>query len=107
MKTTRAQIENSRRYEAESRTARTRFAVLNTDCDYSVANVASFRGQRVGGRASHRSFWKISDDYLQYEAPQSFVAEAGAFALMVVTAALPLFDGASALAHFVRAIGAF
>jgi len=107
MKTTRTKIETSRRYEAEARSTRTSCALLGTDYNYSATTIASFPGRCVSGRKSIRSFRKISDDYFQHEAPQSFVAEAAVFGLMVLTSALPLFDGASALAYFLRAIGAF
>jgi hypothetical protein len=106
MKTIRTKVENSRRYQAEARSPRPRRVLLDTDCNYGATTIASFGGRCVSNRKSIRSFRKISDDYFQSEAPQSFVAEAAVFGLMVLTSALPLFDGASALASFLRATGA-
>jgi hypothetical protein len=51
-----------------------------------------------------RSFWKITGDYFKREARHDFRSEAALFAIITVTAALPLIDNLRALIEFVRAI---
>ena len=51
-----------------------------------------------------RSFWNITGDYLKNEARHDFLGEAALFAVIVVTAFLPLICNAHALMGFVRAI---
>jgi hypothetical protein len=57
------------------------------------------------GRTSVRSFWNITGDYLKNEARHDFLGEAALFAVVVLTAFLPLISNAHALMGFVRAIG--
>jgi hypothetical protein len=59
------------------------------------------------GRSSVRSFWNITGDYLKNEARQDFLGEVALFAVIVITAFLPLIGNAHALMGFVRAIGNF
>jgi hypothetical protein len=59
---------------------------------------AGFSGKRP-------SFRRISGDYFAREARQHFALEAGLFALIVVTAALPLLNSATALFDFLKATG--
>jgi len=66
----------------------------------------TFEGFRANcGRISVRSFWNITGDYLKNEARHDFLGEAALFAVVVVTAFLPLISNAHALMGFVRAIG--
>ena len=66
----------------------------------------TFEGFRANcGPASVRSFWNITGDYLKNEARHDFLGEAALFAVVVVTAFLPLISNAHALMEFVRAIG--
>jgi hypothetical protein len=51
------------------------------------------------------SFRDISRDYLNREARNNFLIEAALFAMIVITAALPLLNGAHALAGLVRSLG--
>jgi hypothetical protein len=53
------------------------------------------------------AFRNISSQYFQREARRDFIREACLFALIIVTAAAPLFSAASALTEFCRAIGQF
>ena len=53
------------------------------------------------------AFRNISSQYFQGEARRDFIREACLFALIIVTAAVPLFSAASALTEFCRAIGQF
>ena len=74
--------------------------------DYSYQSTA-FGGS--SGRFVHnpaRSFWNIAGDYLKDEARHDFQSEAVLFALITMTAALPLINNLHALIQFVRAITA-
>jgi hypothetical protein len=51
-----------------------------------------------------RSFWNIAGDYFKHEARQDFRSEAALFAIITITAALPLINNLRALIEFVRAI---
>jgi len=67
---------------------------------------ATFESLRANCRRSPvRSFWNITGDYLRNEARHDFLGEAALFAVMVITAFLPLISNAHALMGFVRAIG--
>jgi hypothetical protein len=66
----------------------------------------TFEGFRANcGPTSVRSFWNITGDYLKNEARPDFLGEAALFAVIVITAFLPLMGNAHALMEFVRAIG--
>jgi hypothetical protein len=66
----------------------------------------AFEGFRAHcGSTSVRSFWNITGDYLKNEARYDFLGEAALFAVVVITAFLPLIGNAHALMGFVRAIG--
>jgi hypothetical protein len=66
----------------------------------------TFEGFRANcGPTSVRSFWNITGDYFKNEARHDFLGEAALFAVVVVTAFLPLISNAHALMEFVRAIG--
>ncbi len=72
--------------------------------DYNYYSIAleSFNTNCV--RASAPSFWAISRDYFKTEARHDFLGEAGLFAVIIITALLPLINNAHALVEFVRAI---
>jgi hypothetical protein len=66
----------------------------------------TFEGFRANcGPTPVRSFWNITGDYLKNEARHDFLGEAALFAVVVITAFLPLISNAHALMGFVRAIG--
>jgi hypothetical protein len=66
----------------------------------------TFEGFRANcGPTSVRSFWNITGDYLKNEARHDFLGEAALFAVVVITAFLPLMSNAYVLMEFVRAIG--
>jgi hypothetical protein len=71
--------------------------------NYHSVTFESFRSNC--GRTSVRSFWNITGDYLKNEARHDFLGEAALFAVVVITAFLPLISNARALMEFVRAIG--
>jgi hypothetical protein len=72
--------------------------------DYNYHSVA------LGGSSGRytcyppRSFWKIAGDYLKDEARHDFQSEGMLFAVITITAALPLINNVHALIEFVRAI---
>jgi len=72
-----------------------------TDYNYRPVAPDSFNTNYV--RCSARSFWNITGDYLKKEARHAFWGEASLFAVMAVTALLPLISNAHALMEFVRA----
>jgi hypothetical protein len=72
--------------------------------DYNYHSVA-FEGS--GARYVHaraRSFWNITGDYYKSEARQDFWGEVALWAVLALTAFLPLINNAPALMEFVRAI---
>jgi hypothetical protein len=107
MKPTLTTIDNSRRHIAETRVRRASRMFPKTDYSYHAATITDFRGRCARSTANARSFRKISENYFKGEAPQNFAGEAAFFAVIVMTAALPLVNNAQALAHFIRVIGAF
>ncbi len=73
-----------------------------TDYSYQSAPYGESSGRFVHNPA--RSFWNIAGDYLKDEARHDSQSEAILFALISVTAALPLINNLHALIEFVRAI---
>ena len=71
--------------------------------NYNSITFEAFRANC--GPTSVRSFWNITGDYFKNEARQDLLAEAALFAVVVVTAFLPLISNAHALMGFVRALG--
>jgi hypothetical protein len=79
----------------------TRFPI--TDCNYQSVVLDSYRGGCA--QTILPSFRSISSDYFKNEARHDFVGEATFFAMIIITAALPILQNLHALAHFIRAIG--
>ncbi len=52
-----------------------------------------------------RSFWNITGEYFKNEARYEFWGEAALWAVLTLTAFLPLITNAHAVMEFVRAIG--
>ncbi len=73
-----------------------------TDYGYQSASFGGSSGRFLRNPA--RSFWNIAGDYLKDEARHDFQSEAILFALIAITAALPLISNVHALIEFVRAI---
>ena len=73
-----------------------------TDYSYHSAAFGGFRGRYMRNPA--QPFWNIADNYLKDEARHDFWSEATLFALITVTAALPLMNNLHALIEFMRAI---
>jgi hypothetical protein len=72
--------------------------------DYGYNSVAFAESSGYYLRTPARSFWNIAGDYLKDEARHDFWSEATLFALITVTAALPLLNNLHALIQFTRAI---
>ena len=73
-----------------------------TDYCYQAVALGGSSGRYT--RYPSRSFWKIADGYLKDEARHDFQSEGMLFAVIAITAALPLMNNVHALIEFVRAI---
>jgi hypothetical protein len=98
MKPTMQNIDNGR-----SRAEGRKFPV--TDFNYRAVTLGGFNGQCV--RAEFPSFRSISRSYFDTEAQHHFLAEACVFASIMLTAAVPLVNGARAVLNLIRASGGF
>jgi hypothetical protein len=63
------------------------------------------RSASVCAGACKTSFRAIGRDYFAREAHQHFATEAAAFFLLMMTTALPLFNGANAVVELIRSTG--
>jgi hypothetical protein len=75
------------------------------DCNYRSAMFGGYRSRCA--KSTSPSFRDISHQYFQNEARNDFVGEAILFAMLSVTAAVPLVSGAYAIIQLYRAFGAF
>ena len=73
------------------------------DCNYHSATLSGYHGHCTKAAAS--SFRNISRQYFQKEARHDFVGEAILFAILLVTAAVPVVSGAYAILELCRAFG--
>jgi hypothetical protein len=76
-----------------------------TDYNYHSVAFEGSSGRYVHTRA--RSFWNITGDYYKNEARQDFWGEASLWAVLALTAFLPLISNAHAVMEFVRAISSY
>jgi hypothetical protein len=90
---------NEKSRDLSDRESRRGSTVSKTDYSFQAASVAN-GGRCFGSRRP--SFRTISQDYFKNEAPQSFAGEAALFAVIVMTAAVPILNSVSALLHLVR-----
>jgi hypothetical protein len=74
-----------------------------TDCNYYSFTLAGYRGQCAKSLAP--SFRNISRQYFQNEARHDFVSEAILFAMLVITAAVPLVSAAYAVIELCQTFG--
>jgi len=102
MKTTPLTTSKDRRRHPFDRAARKSRRSPITDFNYHSVAFGGSSGHYT--RYPSRSFWKISGDYLKDEARHDFQSEGTLFAIITITAALPLINNAHALIEFVRAI---
>jgi hypothetical protein len=79
-------------------------ALPQTDYSFQAASMTSGGGRCFGAHGP--SFRAISQDYFKNEEPRSFAGEAALFVVIVMTAALPIINSASALMHLVRSFAA-
>jgi hypothetical protein len=91
----------SRRDSFDPTTSRARRSPVT---DYNYHSVAPETSGANCGYGSARSFWNIAGDYFKNEARHDFLGEVALFAVLVITAFLPLISNAHALMEFVRAI---
>jgi hypothetical protein len=92
---------NDRQRDSFDRAVRKRRPPI-TDCSYQSASVEDSSAHYAPVHA--RSFWNITGDYFKREARYDFRSEAALFAIITITAALPLINNMHALIEFVRAI---
>ena len=74
------------------------------DCAYQVASMPNRGGHGNGGRRA--SIRAVSNDYFKNEARSIFATEAAFFSVIVMTAAVPLINTVTAMAHLVRSFAA-
>jgi hypothetical protein len=72
--------------------------------DYNYHSVAFEGSSARYARTCTRSFWNITGDYYKSEARLDFWGEASLWAVLALTAFLPLISNAHAVMEFVRAI---
>ena len=76
-----------------------------TDYNYHSVAFEESSGRYVHARV--RSFWNITGNYYKSEARQDFWGEASLWAVLALTAFLPLISNAHAVMEFVRAISSY
>jgi hypothetical protein len=72
--------------------------------DYSYQSASFEDSSAHYAPVNVRSFWNITGDYFRREARHEFRNEAALFAVITITAAVPLINNLHALIEFVRAI---
>ncbi len=102
MKPTNYPIETNRHSDCHI-ARRTSHGLPQTDYQFQPDRRADFGGRCEGGSAP--SFRGISQDYFRNEARGHFVSEASVFVLMLVTAAVPVIQGARGAMHILRVYG--
>jgi len=75
--------------------------------DYNYHSVAFEGSSAPYVHARARSFWNITGDYYKSEARRDFLGEASLWAVLALTAFLPLISNAHAVMEFVRAISGY
>ena len=102
MKPTPLTTSKDRRRHPFDRAARKFRRSPTTDYNYHSLAFGGSTGRYT--RYPPRSFWRIPDGYLKDEARHDFQSEGMLFAVITITAALPLINNVHALIEFVRAI---
>jgi hypothetical protein len=102
MKPTPLTTSQDRRRHPFDRAARKSRRSPITDYNYHSVAFGGSSGRYT--RYPPQSFWKIAGDYLKDEARHGFQSEGMLFAVISITAALPLINNVHALIEFVRAI---
>ena len=73
------------------------------DCNYRAMTLDGYRARCV--KTGTPRFRNISAQYFQNEARHDFLVEAVCFAIVVITAAVPLVSAANAVVELSRAFG--
>ncbi len=94
-------IQTSR--HGDSQLTRPGVRLPKTDYQFQPDRNADFADRCQGGPGP--SFRGISQDYFNNEARSHFISEASVFVLMLVTAAVPVIQGARGAMHILRAYG--
>jgi hypothetical protein len=71
------------------------------DCNYRPMTLDGYQARCVRTRTPH--FQNISGEYFQNEARHDFLVEAVCFAIIIITAAVPLVSAANAVVELCRA----
>ena len=98
------QFNEKPRRDYSERESRKGSALPKTDYSFQGASAAN-GGSRCFG-SCRPSFRAISQDYFRNEARRNFAGEAALFVVIVMTAAVPIFNSVNALAHLVRSFAA-
>jgi len=72
-----------------------------TDCNYRPMTLDEYQGRCV--KTGTPRFWNISSQYFKNEARHDFLIEAVCFAVIIITAAMPLVSAANAVVELCRA----
>ena len=102
MKPTFSTISSLRRDSFDGARCGSRYSLVT---DYNYHSVAFEESSARYARNRARSFWNITGDYFKNEARYDFWGEAALWAVLTLTAFLPLITNAHAVMEFVRAIG--
>jgi hypothetical protein len=102
MKPTCLTTSNDRRRDPFDRAEPKSHRSPTTEYNYHSVAFGGSSGRYT--RNPPRSFWKIAGDYLKDEARHDFQGEGTLFAIITITAAIPLINNVHALIEFVRAI---
>jgi len=105
MKPTLTEIDNASRHDSFEPITRKSSRSPITDYNYHSAPL-----EHSGGKYAStfvRSFWNIAGDYFKNESRHEFLGEAAVFAVVIITAFLPLLSNAHALMEFIRVISSY
>ena len=102
MKPTFSTISSLRRDSFDGARCGSRYSLVT---DYNYHSVAFEESSARYARNRARSFWNITGDYFKNEARYDFWGEAALWAVLTITAFLPLISNARAVMEFMRAIG--
>ena len=103
MKNTPHILQLNRRHDSDPRNSRRGRNFPHTDQDYQSSTLHGGCGTPVKFR--HPAFFEISNDYFAEEAPRSFMADAGVFAALMLSAMLPIANGVQAVATLIHSVG--
>jgi hypothetical protein len=98
------QIEQiDRRHESDPRTPRHGRILAQTEQGYQSSQLLGVCG--MPAKFHPPAFFEISNRYFAEEAPRSFAVDAGVFAILILTAMLPIVNGVEAVSALIRSVG--